>query len=219
MRTFSSTPWRDGTFWEFCFIPVTIKHISPDFTTSLSKPVWSHNRHSNPTIQPSTEDTGSSHIPACITHCAPFTEILMFNSTRTDVRAIYQPEISVTWTKNREFNLTVWNMQKKYVWKTYQNITVQCHSHGYSYIWEMMMLDRKIYKIHFLCTESLVSTSERLLCQKQLLPAPVQEPHSPALYTQPLHPAGQRQHHTLCAMCSLESALISQSTGETHLQA
>ncbi len=100
MRTFSSTPWRDGTFWEFCFIPVTIKHISPDFTTSLSKPVWSHNRHSNPTIQLSTEDTGSSHIPACITHCAPFTGVLTLNSTGTDVRTVYQPEISVTWTKN-----------------------------------------------------------------------------------------------------------------------
>ncbi len=33
----------------------------------------------------STEDTGSSQIPACITHCAPFTEVLTFNSTRTDV--------------------------------------------------------------------------------------------------------------------------------------
>ncbi len=69
---------------------------------------------------------------------------------------------------------------------------------------------------HFLYTESLVSTSEHLLCQKQLLPAPVQEPHSPALYTQPLHPAGQRQHHTLTSTSDHEVSLTSQSTGGVH---
>ncbi len=76
----------------------------------------------------------------------------------------------------------------------------------------MEMLDRGISETHFLYTESLVSTSECLLCQKQLLPAPVQEPHSPALYTQPLHPAGQRQRHTLTSTSDHEVSLTSQSS-------
>ncbi len=37
------------------------------------------------------------------------------------------------------------------------------------------MLDRRIYKTNFLCTESLESTFECLLCQKQLLSAPIRD--------------------------------------------
>ncbi|MCJ8742904.1 hypothetical protein PDJAM_G00087670 [Pangasius djambal] len=55
-----------------------------------------------------------------------------------------------------------------------------------------MMLDRSKSQIRFLYTEAPLSTPDPPLGQKQLIPAPPQESHSPALDTQPLHPAGQR---------------------------
>jgi len=101
----------------------------------------------------------------------------------------------------------------------YQNRSGPQYCHWSSFVSVMMILNRMINETHFLCTESLVSTSERLLFQKHLLPAPVQEPHSPALYTQPLHPAGQRQRHTLWTRCFHEKGIISQNTGEAHAKA
>ncbi|MCJ8742914.1 hypothetical protein PDJAM_G00087710 [Pangasius djambal] len=59
-----------------------------------------------------------------------------------------------------------------------------------------------------------LSTPDPPLGQKQLIPAPPQESHSPALDTQPLHPAGQSQHHTLWTRNLHEAPPLSQSTGE-----
>ncbi|KAK3517668.1 hypothetical protein QTP70_015164 [Hemibagrus guttatus] len=76
-----------------------------------------------------------------------------------------------------------------------------------------MILDRRKSQILFLYTEAPLSTPDPPLGQKQLIPEPSQESHSPALDTQPLHPAGQSQHHTLWTRNLHETPPLSQSIG------
>ncbi len=73
------------------------------------------------TIQLSTEDTGSSHIPACITHCAPFTEVLKLHSSRTRIWTVYKPEICVTCAKDIETKLNSLRALA-FLWKKTANV-------------------------------------------------------------------------------------------------
>ncbi len=99
------------------------------------------------------------------------------------------------------------------------NRSLPHHCHGNSCVSVKMIVDSRVSEIHFLCTESPLTKHGLSLYQKQRLPAPVQEPHSPALYTQPLHPAGQRHRHTLNPILLYGTSPLYQSTGETHPQA
>ena len=102
MGACSSTPPGDSTFWEASFIPLTHKHIRPDASTPLTKPLCPYDSHSSPTVQLMAEHAGGIHIPGCITHWAPFAEVLELHSARAGNSAICQSGICVSWAGQRQ---------------------------------------------------------------------------------------------------------------------